>query len=201
MADISVFTRLKRLFSTDVVIRNEGGNQLRVMDVDSIQRSGRYETNSLIDRYNRVYSSNATSLYGQQLNVKLVSATAAFELPSEVNTLLSLAFDIVVNPVPLEPLEPLEPGEPGEPVLPLVPLDPLEPGEPGEPVLPLVPLVPLVPDVPAELAFPLVPNEPAVPEVPLVPDVPAEPAAPDWPEVPILPAVPLVPDVPLVPAV
>ncbi len=49
MADISVFTRLKRLFSTDVVIRNEGGNQLRVMDVDSIQRSGRYETNWLLD--------------------------------------------------------------------------------------------------------------------------------------------------------
>jgi hypothetical protein len=69
MADTSIFTRLRRLFSTDVVIRNEGGNQLKVMDVDSIQRSGRYETNSLIDRYSRVYSTNATSLYGQQLNV------------------------------------------------------------------------------------------------------------------------------------
>ena len=69
MADTSVFTRLRRLFSTDVIIRNEGGNQLKVMDVDSIQRSGRYETNSLVDRYNRIYSANATSLYGQQLNV------------------------------------------------------------------------------------------------------------------------------------
>ena len=69
MADTNVFSRLKRLFSTDVIIRNEGGNQLKVMDVDSIQRSGKYETNSLIDRYSRVYSSNATSLYGQQLNV------------------------------------------------------------------------------------------------------------------------------------
>jgi hypothetical protein len=69
MADTSVFSRLKRLFSTDVIIRNEGGNQLKVMDVDSIQRSGKYETNSLIDRFSRVYSSNATSLYGQQLNV------------------------------------------------------------------------------------------------------------------------------------
>jgi len=69
MADTSVFSRLKRLFSTDVIIRNEGGNQLKVMDVDSIQRSGKYETNSLVDRYSRVYSTNATSLYGQQLNV------------------------------------------------------------------------------------------------------------------------------------
>ena len=69
MADVSIFTRLRRLFSTDVIIRNEEGNQLKVMDVDSIQRSGRYETNSLVDRFSRVYSTNATSLYGQQLNV------------------------------------------------------------------------------------------------------------------------------------
>ena len=69
MADTSVFTRLKRLFSTDVIIRNEGGNQIKVIDIDSIQRSGKYETNSLIDRYNRIYSSNSsTSLFGQQLN-------------------------------------------------------------------------------------------------------------------------------------
>ena len=69
MADVSVFSRLKRLFSTDVIIRNEGGNQIKVIDTDSIQRSGRYETNSLLDRYNRIYSANASSLYGQQLNV------------------------------------------------------------------------------------------------------------------------------------
>ena len=69
MADTSVFTRLKRLFSTDVIIRNEGGNQIKVIDIDSIQRSGKYETNSLIDRYDRIYSSNSsTSLFGQQLN-------------------------------------------------------------------------------------------------------------------------------------
>jgi hypothetical protein len=69
MADTSIFTRLKRLFSTDVIIRNEGGNQIKVMDVDSIQQSGQYKNNSLVDRYSRIYSANATSLYGQQLNV------------------------------------------------------------------------------------------------------------------------------------
>jgi len=69
MADTSLFPRLKRLFSTDVIIRNEGGNSLKVMDVDSIQSSGKYETNSLVDRYNRIYSNNSTSLYGSQLNV------------------------------------------------------------------------------------------------------------------------------------
>jgi hypothetical protein len=69
MADTSLFTRLQRLFSTDVIIRNQGGNQLKVLDVDSIQRSGDVATNSLMDRYNRIYSPAASSLYGQQVNI------------------------------------------------------------------------------------------------------------------------------------
>ena len=69
MADTSVFTRLRRLFSTDVIIRNAGGNELKVMDVNSIQATGEYETNALVDRYSRIYSNNSTSLYGAQLNL------------------------------------------------------------------------------------------------------------------------------------
>ena len=64
MADKGLFSRLKRLFSTDVLIRNVGGNQLKVMDVNNIQLSGELETNSLIDRFNRVYTNSPNSLYG-----------------------------------------------------------------------------------------------------------------------------------------
>ena len=53
MADKGVFSRLRRLFSTDVVIRNVGGNQIKTIDSGHIQSSGEYETNSLIDRFNR----------------------------------------------------------------------------------------------------------------------------------------------------
>ena len=69
MADTSLFTRLQRLFSTDVIVRNQGGNQLKVMDVDSIQQSGDIATNSLMDRYNRLYSPSASSLLGSQINI------------------------------------------------------------------------------------------------------------------------------------
>jgi len=69
MADKGLFPRLQRLFSTDVIIRNAGGNELKVMDVNSIQSTGEYQTNSLIDRYSRIYSNNSTSLYGAQLNL------------------------------------------------------------------------------------------------------------------------------------
>ena len=69
MADKSIFTRLKKLFSTDVVIRNVGGNQIKTVDSGHIQSSGEYETNGLIDRFNRVYSTMPTSLLGAQFNL------------------------------------------------------------------------------------------------------------------------------------
>lgn len=68
MADKGLFPRLKRLFSTDVIIRNVGGNQIQVMDTNTIQTNGKLETNSLIDRYNRIYSTSPTSLHGVQFN-------------------------------------------------------------------------------------------------------------------------------------
>ena len=68
MADTRLFSRLKRLFSTDVIIRNQGGDQLRVVDINKIQQSGEYENNSLVDRFNRLYSTSPTSLYGYQSN-------------------------------------------------------------------------------------------------------------------------------------
>ena len=69
MADKSIFSRLRRLFSTDVVIRNVGGNQIKVIDSGKIQATGELETNSLMDRYNRIFSFTPTSLYGAQFNI------------------------------------------------------------------------------------------------------------------------------------
>ena len=66
MADTSVFSRLRRLFSTDVIIRNVGGDQVTVADTNQIQMSGELENNSLVARYNRIYTTSPTSLYGYQ---------------------------------------------------------------------------------------------------------------------------------------
>ena len=68
MADKGLFSRLQRLFSTDVIIRNTGDTQLKVFDVNSIQQTGNLQTNALVDRFNRIYSNSSTSLYGQQTN-------------------------------------------------------------------------------------------------------------------------------------
>ena len=68
MANTGLFSRLQRLFSTDVIIRNVGGDQISVMDTNQIQSNGAIQTNSLMDRYSRIYSTNPSSLYGSQFN-------------------------------------------------------------------------------------------------------------------------------------
>jgi hypothetical protein len=100
MADKRLFSRLKRLFATDVVIRNEGGNQLKVMDVNKIQQSGEVETNSLVDRFNRVYSTSPTSLYGYQNNFNY--QTLRPQLYSEydamdTDAIIASALDIIAD--------------------------------------------------------------------------------------------------------
>jgi hypothetical protein len=66
MADTKLFSRLQRLFSSDVILRNTGDNQIKVFDINKVQQSGNIQTNSLVDRFNRIYSNSSTSLYGQQ---------------------------------------------------------------------------------------------------------------------------------------
>ena len=50
-----LFTRLKKMFSTDVIVRNVGGKRLKVVDTDELQYAT--DRNSLRDRYNRLRSS------------------------------------------------------------------------------------------------------------------------------------------------
>ena len=67
--DISIFTRLKRLFSNDVIIRNVGGKQLKIMDTGRIQKYGNLATNSLYDRFTRMHKPVGSSLqYNPTLN-------------------------------------------------------------------------------------------------------------------------------------
>ena len=69
MADTSLFTRLQRLFSSDVIIRNVGGKRLKVMDTGRIQKYGNLASNSLYDRFTRLHRPVGSSLqYNPTLN-------------------------------------------------------------------------------------------------------------------------------------
>jgi hypothetical protein len=69
MADTSLFSRLRRLFSSDVIIRNIGGKQLKIMDTGRIQKYGNLASNSLYDRFTRLHKPVGSSLqYNPTLN-------------------------------------------------------------------------------------------------------------------------------------
>ena len=100
MADKSVFSRLRRLFSTDVVIRNVGGKQVKTIDSGHIQSSGEYETNALVDRFNKVYSSAPTSLLGAQfnLNYQYLRTTLYSEYDvMDTDAIIASALDIIAD--------------------------------------------------------------------------------------------------------
>ena len=100
MADTTLFSRLKRLFSTDVIIRNQGGTQLKVMDVNQIQQSGELQTNSLVDRFNRIYTNSATSLYGYQnsFNYQMLRPTLYSEYDAmDTDAIIASALDIIAD--------------------------------------------------------------------------------------------------------
>ena len=58
MADKSLFGRLQRLFSTNVIVRNVGGKKLKIADTEQFQSISK---NHLIDRYTKLYSGYGAS--------------------------------------------------------------------------------------------------------------------------------------------
>ena len=68
MAERNLFTSLERLFSTDILVRNVGGTELKIADINHIQTSGKYQTNSLLDRFSRLYIYNNKNIFNPNLN-------------------------------------------------------------------------------------------------------------------------------------
>ena len=67
MADTSLFARLQRLFSTNVVVRNVGGRRLKVSDTSRTQA---YDRSNLVDRYQKLYAGAGLSGYSDSLTTK-----------------------------------------------------------------------------------------------------------------------------------
>ena len=53
MADKTLFGRLKRLFSTNVIVRNVGGKKLKIADTDQVQKQVK---SHLVDRYSKLHT-------------------------------------------------------------------------------------------------------------------------------------------------
>jgi len=61
MADTTLRSRLRRLFSTNVIVRHAGGRRLKIADTDRVQSAQR---NSLVDRWSRLHTNLTTGGYG-----------------------------------------------------------------------------------------------------------------------------------------
>ena len=67
MADTSLFARLQRLFSTNVIVRNVGGKNLKVADTSRTQA---YKRSNLVDRFQKIYAGAGMSGYSDALMSK-----------------------------------------------------------------------------------------------------------------------------------
>jgi len=93
-----LFSRLTRLFSTDVIIRNVGGNKLKTIDVDKIQAYGNVKTNALIDRFTKLHRFGANMPYNptmnyQTLRIQLYTDYEAMDTESIIASTLDIISD------------------------------------------------------------------------------------------------------------
>ena len=67
MADTSLFSRLQRLFSTNVIVRNVGGRKLKISDTSRTQATAK---SNLVDRYQKIFTGAGLSGYSDALMTK-----------------------------------------------------------------------------------------------------------------------------------
>jgi len=96
---MGLFDNLKRLFSSDVVIRNVN-DELRVIDTDRIQSLGTLQTNALVDRFTKIYTTSGAGIYNvnnvysyQTLRVQLYTDYEAMD----TDAIVASALDIIAD--------------------------------------------------------------------------------------------------------
>lgn len=103
MAQTDIFSRLSRMFSTDTVIRNIGGKQIKTVDVNKIQTSGRYQTNALVDRFSRLYLYNNRNVYNPNLNFQTLRIQLYVDYEAmDTDSIIMSALDIVADEATLK---------------------------------------------------------------------------------------------------
>jgi len=103
MADKSLFGRLQRLFSNDVIIRNIGGDQLKIADVNQIQTTGKFQTNSLVDRFSRLYIHNNKNIFNPNLNYQTLRIQLYSDYEAmDTDPIIASALDILADEATLK---------------------------------------------------------------------------------------------------
>ena len=95
MADTSLRSRLQRLFSTNVIVRNVGGKKLRVADTSRTQSIAK---TNLIDRYQKIFTGAGLSGYSDTLLTKSMRLNLFKDYESmDSDAIISSALDIYAD--------------------------------------------------------------------------------------------------------
>jgi len=95
MADTSLFSRLQRLFSTNVIVRNVGGKRLKVADTSRTQSISK---NNLVDRYQKIFTGAGLSGYSDSLMSKSMRLNLFKDYESmDSDAIISSALDIYAD--------------------------------------------------------------------------------------------------------
>ena len=95
MADTSLRSRLQRLFSTNVIVRNVGGKNLRVADTSRTQA---YKKGNLIDRYQKIFTGAGLSGYSDALMTKSLRLNLFKDYETmDTDAIISSALDIYAD--------------------------------------------------------------------------------------------------------
>ena len=95
MADTGLRSRLLRLFSTNVVVRNVGGKKLKVSDTSRTQA---YQKSNLIDRYQKIFTGVGLSGYSDALMTRSMRLNLFKDYESmDADAIISSALDIYAD--------------------------------------------------------------------------------------------------------
>jgi len=97
MADTTLRSRLRRLFSTNVIVRHAGGKKLKIADTDRVQS---VQKNGLVDRWSRLHSNMTTGGYGKSQAISFQSQRLALFRDYEEmdnDAIISSALDIYAD--------------------------------------------------------------------------------------------------------
>ena len=98
MAERNLFNSLQRLFSTDILVRNVGGDELKIADINHIQSTGKYQTNSLLDRFSRLYIYNNKNIFNPNLNYQTLRVQLYSDYEAmDTDPLIASTLDILAD--------------------------------------------------------------------------------------------------------
>ncbi|SVC40820.1 uncharacterized protein METZ01_LOCUS293674, partial [marine metagenome] len=98
MADKSLFARLNRLFSTNLIVRNVGGRRLKVADTSRIQSSGNLASNYMVDRWAKLHKGSGYGSGAQQTNYTVARRVLFDDYEGmDQDPILSSALDIYAD--------------------------------------------------------------------------------------------------------